>query len=138
MRDAQVASQQAQTSMMQMMGAIFANQEHQWLTNAWVTSSITNIPAASSGCAIEAAPVPQPIITLPPALVRLGGVAANPGVTVTPRCSRTLRRQPRRRHSQPVREGVVLRTLPQTRASGARRHTRRRVGVLLRRPRRQS
>ena len=83
MREAQVASQQAQTSMMQMMGSIFANQEQQRLTNAWVTSSITNI-SASSGCAIEAALAPQPIITMPPALVRLGGVATNPGVTVTP------------------------------------------------------
>ena len=69
--------------MMQMMGEIFTNQEQQRLTNARVTSSITNI-SASSGCAIEAAPTPQPIITLPSALVRLGGVAANPGVTVTP------------------------------------------------------
>ena len=83
MREAQAQAQQAQTQMMQMMGAIFANQEQQRLTNAWVTSSITNI-SASSGCATEAAPTPQPIITLPPALVRLGGGAANPGVTVTP------------------------------------------------------
>ena len=57
--------------------------EQQGLANAWVTSSITNI-SASSGCAIEAAPTPQPIITLPPAIARLVGAAANPGVTVTP------------------------------------------------------
>ena len=64
--------------MMQMMGAIFANQEQQRLTNAWVTNPITNL--ASSGCAIEVAPTPQPIITLPPALVQLVGGAANPSV----------------------------------------------------------
>ena len=69
--------------MMQMMEAVFANQEHQRLTNAWVTNSITNI-SASSGCAIEAAPAPQLVITLPPAIVRLVGTAANPDVTVTP------------------------------------------------------
>ena len=76
MREAQAQAQQAQTQMMQMMRAIFANQEQKRLTNTWVTNSITNI-SESSGCAIEAAPTPQPIITLPPALVRLVGGAAN-------------------------------------------------------------
>ena len=61
--------------MMQLLGAIFANQEYQRLTDTWVTNSITNI-SASSGCAIEAAPTPQPVITLLPALVRLAGGAA--------------------------------------------------------------
>ena len=141
MRESQVQSQQAQTNFMQMMGAIFASQEHQRVTNAWVTSSIARI-SASSGCASEAAPEPQPIITMPLALVRFGGVTAevtaDPGVTMTTMLHRTLRPQPDRRHSQPVRGGGVLRHLPPTRASGTRRHARRRVGVLPRRPQQRS
>ena len=52
-----------------MMAPIFANQEHQRLTNTWVTNPITDI-SSRSGCAIEAAPTPQPVVTLPPARVR--------------------------------------------------------------------
>ena len=42
MCEAQAQAQQAQTQMMQMMAAIFANQEHQRLTNTWVANSITD------------------------------------------------------------------------------------------------
>ena len=82
MRETQAQVHQAQTELMQMMGMIFAGQEQQRLTNEWVTSSITSI-SASSGCAIEAAPEPQAVITMPPALVRFAGVASDPDAMMT-------------------------------------------------------
>jgi hypothetical protein len=66
--------------MMQMMGMIFAGQEQQRLTNGWVAESITAI-SASSGCAIEAAPAPQAIIAMPPALIRLAAQTAPAGAS---------------------------------------------------------
>ena len=57
---------------------IFAGQEQQRLTNGWVAKSISAI-SASSGCAIEAAPAPQEIVALPPALVRLAAQTAPGG-----------------------------------------------------------
>ena len=69
-REAQAQQQQAQTQLLQMMAMMFAGQEQQRLTNAWVVQSMEAI-SASSGCAIEAAPASQEIATLPPALVRM-------------------------------------------------------------------
>ena len=74
-REAQAQQQQAQTQLMQMMAMMFAGQEQQRLTNAWVVQSMEAI-SASSGCAIEAAPASQEIVTLPPALVRMTQSAA--------------------------------------------------------------
>ena len=74
MREQQAETQQAQSKLMQMLGMIFVGQEQQRLTNEWVAGSITTI-SASSGVAIEAAPEQQAAIAMPPALVRLSGVA---------------------------------------------------------------
>ena len=70
MREAQALTQQTQTQIMQMMGMMYAGQEQQRVTNLWVAKSMETI-SASSGCAIEAAPAPQEIVALPPALVRM-------------------------------------------------------------------
>ena len=70
MREAQAQQQQAQTQLMQMMAMMFAGQEQQRVTNAWVVKSMEAI-SSSSGCAIEAAPASQEIVTMPPALVRM-------------------------------------------------------------------
>ena len=70
MREAQAQQQQTQTQIMQMMAMMFAGQEQQRVTNAWVAKSMEAI-SASSGCAIEALPATQEIVTLPPALVRM-------------------------------------------------------------------
>ena len=65
---------------MQMMAMMFAGQEQQRLTNAWVVQSMEAI-SASAGCAIEAAPASQEIVTLPPALVRMTQSAARAAPT---------------------------------------------------------
>ena len=70
MRETQAQTQQSQSQLVQMMGMIFAGQGQQRLTNGWVAKSTSAI-SASSGCAIEAAPAPQEIVALPPALVRM-------------------------------------------------------------------
>ena len=74
MREAQAQQQQAQTQLMQMMAMMFAGQEQQRVTNALVVKSMEAI-SSSSGCAIEAAPASQEIVTLPPALVRMTQLA---------------------------------------------------------------
>jgi hypothetical protein len=65
-----------------MLGMLFAGQEQQRLANEWVAGSITTI-SASSGVAIEAAPEPQAVVTMLPALVRFSGVAPEPDAMVT-------------------------------------------------------
>ena len=82
-REAQAQSQQAQTQLMQMMAMMYAGQEQQRLTNTWVAQSIEAI-SASAGCAIEAPPASQEIVTLPPALVRMAQSAAQGATAAGP------------------------------------------------------
>ena len=67
------------------------------MTNMWMAKSVEAI-SASTGCAIEAAPAPQEIGTLPPALVRMassapGGAPLVPMATGRPQLSLQLLQQ---------------------------------------------
>ena len=68
---------------MQMMAMMYAGQEQQRLTNTWVVQSMEAI-SASAGCAIEAPPASQEIVTLSPALVRMAQSAAQGAAAADP------------------------------------------------------
>ena len=85
-REAHTQSQQAQTQLMQMMAMMYAGQEQQPLTNAWVAQSVEAI-STSSGCAIEAPPASHEIAELPPALVRMAQSAAQGATPIDPKAT---------------------------------------------------
>ena len=101
MREAQAQQQQTQTQIMQMMAMMFAGQEQQRVTNTWVAKSMEAI-SASSGCAIEAAPASQEIITLPPALVRMTQSASGGAPIVDPMATESAAAEPAAAAEAPV------------------------------------
>jgi hypothetical protein len=63
---------------------MYAGQEQQRVTNAWVVRSVEAI-STSSGCAIEAPPASHGLVELPPALVRMTQTAAQGAKTIDPK-----------------------------------------------------
>ena len=101
MREAQTQQQQTQTQIMQMLAMVFAGQEQQRVTNVWVAKSMEAI-SASSGCAIEAAPASQEIVTLPPALVRMTQSAPGGAPPVDPMTTESATATPAAAAAAPV------------------------------------